>query len=151
MPFWLNGSKSVVRQRLWRVSGSSEEIQPSSRPKYSWKCFSTTEMKVYPLGWCKQWIRSWLIVLWSRHEMTHHLWPYTPRKRTLGQCDYWHTVGQCIFEPSTVSLTLTGVNHFTGCLKNTSFMAILRVTVQEDKSSMLSQSLWFIQNERTFL
>lgn len=48
--------------------------------------------------------------------MTNQLWPYTPRKRTLGQYDYSHTVDQCIFEPSKVSLPLTDLCCITGSL-----------------------------------
>lgn len=44
----------------------------------------------------------------SRHEMTHQPELYTPRKRTLGPCDEWHTVGRYNFELYTVSLILTG-------------------------------------------
>lgn len=57
-----------------------------------------------------------VIVLRSRNEMTHQLWLYTPRKRTLGQYDYWHTVGQRIFEPSKGSLLLTDLRCITGSL-----------------------------------
>lgn len=48
--------------------------------------------------------------------MTNPLWPYTPKKRTLGQYDYSHTVDQCVFEPSKVSLPLTDLCCITGSL-----------------------------------
>lgn len=48
--------------------------------------------------------------------MTHQLWPYTPRKRTLGQCDYSHTVGLDVSLPSKVGLPLTDMRYITGCL-----------------------------------
>lgn len=57
-----------------------------------------------------------VIVRWSRNEMTHQLWPYTPRKRTLGQFDYTHTIGRCIFEPSEASMPVTDVRCVTGSL-----------------------------------
>lgn len=96
-----------------------------------------------------------VIVRRSRNEMTHQLWPYTPRKRTLGQCDYSHAVGGCIFAPSKAGLPLTDLRYITRSLYLKKHLiqglkSILTVTVQWDSSSMLSQSLWFIQHVHSF-
>lgn len=72
-------------ENIWRVSGSFEQSNFFFFFHLcSWKCFKTTEMQVCPLEALNQIV---VIVLWSRHEMTHQLQQYTPSKSTLGLCD----------------------------------------------------------------
>lgn len=76
-----------------------------------------------------------VIVRWSGNEMTHHLWPYTPRKRTLGQCDCSHTVGRCIFEPSKAGLPLTDLRYVTESLSLSEKTLYSRPRVNIDSDS----------------
>lgn len=48
--------------------------------------------------------------------MTHQLWLYTPRKITLGQHDFLHTVMRFIFEAFGISLPLTVLCWVMGSL-----------------------------------
>lgn len=76
-----------------------------------------------------------VIVRWSGNEMTHHLWPNTPRKRTLGQCDYPHTVARCVFEPSKAGLPLTNLHYATESLSLSEKTPYSRPRVNIDSDS----------------
>lgn len=89
-----------------------------------------------------------VIVLWSRHEMTHRLWHTHSQEENFGTM--WRlTVARCIFEPSKVSLILTDLRCFTLPLSKQHIIegqgSTFRVTVSQDNSSTLSQWMEFIQ------
>lgn len=133
-------------------------IQPSSQSKYSWKCFTTTEMKVCPLGWFKHLNQITVIVLFGHGSKW--LISYSS---TLPWEELWDSVitdvqlASCVvLKPFKVSLIWTVAPWLTGSLPSStknSFQClelILTVTVVCDNYSTLSQSQWVIQIGCTF-
>lgn len=155
MQLWLIGSNAVVRQSLWRVSGSSEEpshllnlsIPGNASQPLKWKSVhwadASTESDHGDSAPFKAWNDSSVMAVHSQEKNFGTMWLLTYSRSmylwTL-QSKFainWPALYQDLFSPSKKHL-IQGLE------------SILTVTVLWDNSSMLSQSLWFIQCECTF-